>query len=348
MVKASIIRLNTVISGVLESLSKDREQDIIIGRFGLNGKKNTLDKIGKEYDVTRERIRQLERGIIIRLEVRGEEGKIPALASYCKEIEALIIKNGGILSASHALELSDEQVNEKNLNRIIFLATISHNLTILNADDDAYNLSIIANSAFNSPADAKNKIDSIVNALESHQKPSTIQEIHDNLLPDLSLAEITAALKVSSKSFSRREQWGLRGWSEVNPKSVKDKIYIVLKEKGDSMHFSEIHRVIINDDEFKKRQFTVQAAHNELIKDNRFVLVGRGRYALSEWGFVKGTVSDVIERILKQIGTPMHRDEIIKEVLKQRQVKETTIVLNMQNKSKFKRVSTATFDLADK
>jgi DNA-directed RNA polymerase delta subunit len=111
------------------------------------------------------------------------------------------------------------------------------------------------------------------------------------------------------------------------------------------MHFNEIAKAI-KDSEFKRKEVTTQAIHNELIKDKRFVLIGRGIYALKEWGYEKGTVADIISKVLKEANEPLHRDEIVKRVLKSRFVKETTILLNLQGKPQFKRVAKATYDLS--
>ena len=113
------------------------------------------------------------------------------------------------------------------------------------------------------------------------------------------------------------------------------------------MHFSEISDSI-KDSSFKRKNVTTQAIHNELIKDSRFVLIGRGIYALDSWGFSRGTVADIIAEVLKKSPEPLHRDEIVKRVLKSRQVKETTILLNLQSKSQFKRVAKATYTLQAK
>jgi len=90
----------------------------------------------------------------------------------------------------------------------------------------------------------------------------------------------------------------------------------------------------------------VQAIHNELIKDPRFVLIGRGIYALSSWGYKKGTISDTIKSILEKSETPLTREEIVKQVLKVRKVKETTILLNLQNKALFKKIGKNSYTLA--
>ena len=132
----------------------------------------------------------------------------------------------------------------------------------------------------------------------------------------------------------------------VNPKNIRDKIYVILKEHGKHMHFNEIASSI-KDSDFKRKDVTTQAIHNELIKDKRFVLIGRGIYALREWGYKKGTVADIISEVLREAGEPLHRDEIVKRVLKSRFVKETTILLNLQGKTQFKRVAKATYELAE-
>jgi len=112
------------------------------------------------------------------------------------------------------------------------------------------------------------------------------------------------------------------------------------------MHFNEIAEAIKGSN-LKRKDVTTQAIHNELIKDSRFVLIGRGIYALKEWGYKKGTVSDVIAEVLRKESGPLHRDEIVRRVLKTRQVKETTLLLNLQSKPQFKRVAKATYALAE-
>jgi DNA-directed RNA polymerase delta subunit len=132
----------------------------------------------------------------------------------------------------------------------------------------------------------------------------------------------------------------------VNPKNIRDKIYVILHQRGTHMHFNDIAKAIKESD-FKRKDVTTQAIHNELIKDPRFVLIGRGIYALKEWGYERGTVADIITQVLKEAGEPLHRDEIVKRVLKTRYVKETTVLLNLQGKPQFKRTAKATYTLAE-
>ena len=156
----------------------------------------------------------------------------------------------------------------------------------------------------------------------------------------------TALASTSKQLATLNGRWGLVKWPTVNPKNIRDKIYVILSENGKHMHFNEI-AAAIKDSDFKRKDVTTQAIHNELIKDKRFVLIGRGIYALKEWGYEKGTVADIIAEVLREADEPLHRDEIVKRVLKSRFVKETTILLNLQGKPQFKRVAKATYTLAE-
>ena len=99
------------------------------------------------------------------------------------------------------------------------------------------------------------------------------------------------------------------------------------------MHFGEVAKKISSYFDKSANSATV---HNELIKDGRFVLVGRGLYALSDWGYKYGTVRDIIKYIIKSEG-PSSKEDIVKKVLKERYVKENTILVNLQNRDYFKR-----------
>ena len=159
-------------------------------------------------------------------------------------------------------------------------------------------------------------------------------------------SQIEAIASVSKLLASLNGIWGLEKWPSVNPKNIRDKIFVVLGAKKEPMHFSEIAEEIRKSD-FSRKDVTTQAIHNELIKDKRFVLIGRGIYALDDWGFKKGTVADTITAVLKEAGEPLYRDEIVKRVLEKRKVKETTVLLNLQSKKEFVRVAKATYTLAE-
>ena len=68
--------LKEQVNDVLSSLS-DREQKIVRMRFGLdNGKSHTLEEVGQEFAVTRERIRQIEAKALAKLRKHKEAKKL--------------------------------------------------------------------------------------------------------------------------------------------------------------------------------------------------------------------------------------------------------------------------------
>jgi hypothetical protein len=77
--------------------------------------------------------------------------------------------------------------------------------------------------------------------------------------------------------------WGPSDSKEVKPKTINDKIYLVLKNnKEKPMHFTEIAERI-NEVAFDEKKANAATVHNELILDDRYKLVGRGLYALKDW-----------------------------------------------------------------
>ncbi len=142
---------------------------------------------------------------------------------------------------------------------------------------------------------------------------------------------LQAAKKIEQNKFG---YWGLDDWREIKPKTVNDKIYLILKNSGKPLHFAEIADKI-NQISFDKKTANAATVHNELILDDKYILVGRGLYGLVEWGYQKGTVANVIEKILADITKPLSRDEIIEKVLEQRVVKKATINLALTDRGRF-------------
>jgi len=211
-------------------------------------------------------------------------------------------------------------------------------------DNDDFFYSVGRLSAYDEKA-IREQVAKIIDAIAKIGEPSDIENITKQY-GGKDPKQVAALAGISKNLAHLHGRWGLTKWPMVNPKNIRDKIYVILHDANKPMHFSEIAEAIKKSD-FRRKDVTTQAIHNELIKDKRFVLIGRGIYALREWGYKQGTVADVITDVLKKEGGPLHRDEIVKRVLKSRQVKETTILLNLQGKPQFKRVAKATYTLAD-
>ncbi len=337
------INTSGAVERVLAGIEREREREIISRRFGLSDRKETLEQIGDLLGITRERVRQLEKAILIRLKLAAEKD-----ADNVQAIEKHFIRHlhemGGAARVADLTKRIHTVPGERDHAHVAFIAELSPNLTVLNENDNYHHG--VAIKERHDEKKLKNDIDTVVKTIKEYGQPISVSELHgklDHQHPD----QVRAIASLSKNLSSLKDQWGLNKWPTVNPKNIRDKIYVILQDNGKPMHFSEIAGSI-KDSDFKRKNVTTQAIHNELIKDKRFVLIGRGIYALNEWGYSKGTVSDIITDILKKEGGPLTRDEIVRRVLKHRQVKETTILLNLQSKPEFKRVAKATYALVEK
>lgn len=331
----------------------EKEVAVVKKRFALFGQpKQTLEKIGKQFKVTRERIRQIESIALSKLRRTVRTTRLDELNDMAK---GLIRMHGGLM-------LEDELVSQM-LRRIQGSTNTDGAILRLSLSIDT-DMSSVPRLASYLPFwrlaslpgdDVSTIIDNIVKILKKRKSCMRIDEIvlsvqALNLFKDRTPSPelIANTLKIDERFREIDEGWGLTEWRFVRPRSIRDKVEIVLRKSGVPLHFMEIANRI-RESNFDHKNVTVQAVHNELIRYPQFVLVGRGLYALREWGYEPGTVADVIERILRDKG-PLSKKEIIVEVSKQRTVKIGTISLNLQKMPYFTRVGRAVyaFDAAKK
>lgn len=330
---------------ILNTIDREREREIISRRYGLFDRKETLEQIGELLGITRERVRQLEKSVMSRLRADAEKGDVPKLDEVEKTLLEKLKESGNVARVSNLANklLGNKEGSKIDQSRIAFMAELAPKLSVIK-ESDHHHLSVAITEVHDEKG-VQTYVQQIVDAIKTLGKPHPIEKITRQIdHPDSKHVE---ALSSTSKHLATLNGiWGLVKWPTVNPKNIRDKIYVILQQKGQHMHFNELADAIKGSD-FKRKDVTTQAIHNELIKDSRFVLIGRGIYALKEWGYKKGTVADIITEVLKEDGGPLHRDEIVKRVLKSRYVKETTILLNLQGKPQFKRTAKATYDLAE-
>ena len=335
--------LAKAIEGSLKIIEQDREREIISRRFGLSGNKETLEQIGEMLGITRERVRQLEKAILIRLRISSADGDIPELPAAEKIMIRNLTETGRLARVS---DLSDKiygrPTDTTERAYVAFIGSISAALTLIDENDSYY--AAVGIAEYGNEKEIKERVEEIVALIKKHKTPMTLDEL-DNSLNYEHPSHIQAVASISKQLASLGGVWGLAKWPTVNPKNIRDKIYVILENNKEPMHFSDI-AAAIEGSNFKRKNVTIQAIHNELIKDHRFVLIGRGIYALDSWGYKKGTVADTIVDAMKKAGKPMTREEIVREVLHARKVKETTILLNLQNKKLFVKVDKNSYTLA--
>ena len=335
MTKYTSQQLNTLVDDALGSLKKDRDKEVLRRRGGINVEAQTLEQIGRDLNITRERVRQIEKAALIKIRELNNHDY-----DFSRSIMEILSQKGGLVSLmSVNTELGLDHTREP---QAIFL--IRTNPSMLFIDRNDHHLRIVGDSSVFTQEKIKDAHDALVEVIRQNGKPAKFASIYkliDGPHSEDSLAELA---KASNYLAELDGSWGLTSWPEVNPKSIRDKIYLVLKKVGRPMHFSDIAEKI-SYLAANPKKVTTQAVHNELIKDKRFVLIGSGIYALAEWGYRSGTVADIIEEILKEEAGALNKDEIVKRVLARRQVKTTTIVLNLQEKPQFKRVKKGVYTL---
>ncbi len=335
--------LNNAVKGILSGIERSREAEVIDRRFGVSGQKETLEQVGESLSITRERVRQIEKATLLRIKISLDDNKNPDYSNAERDIVKTLHEMGRGARVDDLADhlMGDHSVKSKAV--VTLLAELSSKMVITTENDKYYAAVIL--SSDKDERDIKKSADAIVATLKKHGKPVTIDDLYKLVDGDYEHpSEVAAIARISKKIATLNGMWGLVKWPLVNPRNIRDKIYVVLKQHDQPMHFNDIADAV-KAENFKRNNVTKQAIHNELIKDDRFVLVGRGIYALAERGYKRGSITDVISDILRENG-PMNREDIVRAVLKVRQVREATVLLSL-SRPQFKRVNKSTYALAD-
>ena len=319
----------------LLSCLPDRARDVIVYRYGLGNdtKRMTLDAIGKLYDITRERVRQIENYALNNIRKSEEYRKEKAAFA---EIETLLHSLGGIVVEDDFLGLVSK---EKGLqNQVHFLLVVGEPFKKKKEDDEFNHRWHVNEELSEKVEEALRKLYGNLNNQDLLPESEMISRFLHHL-EDVSERyknqEVVRRWLSISKKIGKNAlgDWGVSNSSNIKTKGMRDYAFLVIRKHGSPIHFRDVAKQITQ--MFNKKAH-VATTHNELIKDPRFVLVGRGLYALAEWGYAPGVVRDVIRQVLEKSGS-LTKEEVIDKVMKERYVKENTIIVNLQNPKYFKR-----------
>lgn len=333
--------MNMVFKDITKKLLAElpvRSRDVLTKRYGLGkvAKRETLEAIGGEYKITRERVRQIEAfALNLIKKSKAYTGAETAFTQLKKSMDDF----GGVVHEQMFLESLAKDKSTQN--HIHFILVVSDAFTKFKEDDD-FHYRWTTNPEF------ANKVhQSLKNLCANFSESDLISEpeLVKKFLTELkNIKEVSEDPKVDqfadkwlllSKLLAKNPlgEWGLAVSPNIRMRGIRDYAYLVLRQNKEPMHFAEVAKKI---NKTFDRTAHPATCHNELIKDGRFVLVGRGLYALTEWGYSKGTVIEVIQRLIKENG-PLTRDQVLEKVLKERQVKTNTILVNLQNPKFFKK-----------
>lgn len=332
--------LHATVGELVSGLPK-RTRDVITGRFGLkDGKKKTLEAIGDGFGITRERVRQIEADGLTALRKPEAMAK---LVSYLTAIRQIVGDSGNLRREDQLLgevaQMFGTDTPQERAAATLAL-TLAGDSARQREDEQFYTIwyanaeaLLTARRALSLLTDTFVSDRRTVSDDELAGRAREVAQAMGSVTPQAVLSYVDASRLVEQNPFG---EWGPAHWPEVKPRGVKDKAYLIFKREAKPLHFRKVAEKI-NETIAKKRPAHPQTVHNELIKDKRFVLVGRGTYALAEWGYQPGTVREVLLAVLREQGRPMTKDELLAEVLKRRFVKENTVLLNLQHRSFFVR-----------
>lgn len=332
-----------ITKGLLDVLP-ERARDVIEKRYGLgkDGDSFTLESIGQSYGITRERVRQIENYGIQYIQKSDVYKKHYDLFI---ELQKLIDQLGGGMIAENVLldELTSDPITR---NHIYFLLVVGDPF-YKSKENPMY-----THRWFTERKTAEKVETALRNVYKSLGRDELISEneIINRFRTELSdmaanhNEEVLKRWLDISKQIGKNPlgDWGPADSPNIRIKGIRDYAYLAVKRHGSPMHFREVAGAI---NELFGHKAHIATTHNELIKDERFVLVGRGLYALTEWGYTPGVVKEVLREILTNEG-PLSREEIIDKVRKERYVKDNTILVNLQDSNLFKKLANGTYTLA--
>lgn len=313
----------------------ERAYEVVTNRFGLtdDAERKTLEAIGKKYGITRERVRQIENAALalIRKSSSFKDEK-----AVFEELKKLIHTLGAIVSEDELLEhISKDKLTQ---NHIHLYLTLGDEFKKHKEDEDfKTRWSVddeITEEVHKSLKNLYSNLSDDELVPESEMVSRFLDEVK-SISEQYKNEEIAKRWLSISKNISKNPlgEWGKADSSSIKTRGVKDYAFLMMRKHGSPMHFREVAKAVSNT--FNKKCHTA-TCHNELIKDPRFVLVGRGIYALSEWGYKSGVVREVIKELLKKNG-PMSKEDIVEQVMKERYLKKNTILVNLQNSKYFKK-----------
>ncbi len=324
---------------ILGSLA-DKEKIIISRRIWLNWEKETLQEIGNDYSITRERVRQIEDVWIKKI---WRIIKTTELSKIQEMWEELITLHGWLLIKDNLVNgVINELKIDKAINPGIIEIILQSDFSITKSKPQLWTKTYFYFPEVNKKIISevhKEALKMLKKKWDILEKNSLYEMIKINLFQSYGKIEtvlVDSILDIFTDIVKWEEKYiWLEKWKILNPATLKDKAIYIMKKQKQPVHFVELTNSIAT--HFKEPVKTA-TIHNELIRNNEFVLIGRGIYVLKEWGYKPGTVIDVIIDILWKVKWPLSTDAIIAKVLKTRKVKSSTVYMNLQDRKHIERV----------
>lgn len=330
-----------LVNKIFDRLSP-RERDVLLRRYGIDGEEETLESIANDYDLSRERLRQIQNKAI---------EKILPFVQKNREIENLIssakkyLKPIGVKREDSFSQLLKENLGlgDKDYKSFRFLAILHPQIIFHFKDTHFHNFYAQDEGTYTALRHSLKKIYFYFlekNTIHPQEKILNIarREIKRHIKKDVSIDDLIDFLLILKHLLKNPfDFWGFYNHPHISGKSLRDKIYLILKFTQKPLHFREIEKKLkyfsqLDDKTIHfnwRKNYSLDSIKNELIRHDEFILVGRGTYALKEWNIIGGTAKDLILKILKE-EKKIEREKLWQKISQYRQIKKSSFLIYLK------------------
>ncbi len=293
------------------SILKNSEKEVLTKRI-IN--KRTLEEVGKEMKLTRERVRQIEKKILLKLQKSKSKNLVP----YLNVVENILRKSRFI-----EIEELEEKLNFYNAFRGV---------------DIRYMLSIFE---IFTGMELCFYFDKYVSIISREEFSEVLQEFLDQPIKFKELAYKLERKGITNEKFLRdyiRESDQAEVYKNFilikeGKINTGDRIRLIFYDEGRELKISEI--LTLYEDQYgyemSDRNVQTKLSHYE----NLFTRVFTGTYSLAEWGAEKHINSiDLIEEYLEKIRKPVSYQDILNSVMSRTRAKEQTVRIFLASSKK--------------
>jgi len=300
-----LFQLHAVISDYFMLTGKPRHELIFYRRYHGTGKKETLESLGRDFQVTRERIRQiahLHRDSIKQLLLGNTLKKphcsvsettrqqfISSVEKYCRD---------GVIIKKDLVDEIEVSLPEDKRHYAYYLDLLMESLGYNKEEYHDQEYYIAANSII--------KLDGICDEIKTCISRKIFAVTLDELTTAVKLS--STLVKTALKLIPEVCQVAYEQYVMPDRQLTQcDRVYSILKDRGKPIHFKEL---------LKEIGVTTEGSANRFLKDGRLTPIGKtGMWALTEWHMNNDTIIGLIKNALKYIARPATYDQIATMVL---------------------------------
>jgi len=249
-IQKTIFQVSDLVNNLLILLS-EKEKFVIQKRFNLDHTRRfTLEEIGKHFNVTRERIRQIEKNAITKLRRNVFNTDLVSILECAKEV----LEQSGNLVAERKMLAALINFVGKDAAKKIDVESIKLALSL--HDEFVH----VGNTIYFNPYYKSKAVDDVFVKDVAEKAVKLLKKRGDTIKKDKVTGEISklfksqaipkelilSILEIDKRIKVLKDSVGLMDWRNINPRTLRDKIFYILRENKKPLHFVEIANIITN------------------------------------------------------------------------------------------------------